>query len=90
MRSGSLPSSPSPLGVSSPSSALGISIPPPNYFNGPLPASEPEQEEAVEEQPTSPIPDFILTAGSRTSFIGYGRRKSRGENENDGKEDQNG
>ena len=90
MRSGSLPSSPSPLGVSFPSSALGISCSSPNFFDCSVSAMEPELEERLEGQSTPPIPDFILSAGSRTSFIGYGRRKSKGEGENDGEETQNG
>ncbi|MCJ1239878.1 hypothetical protein MMC14_007876 [Varicellaria rhodocarpa] len=86
MRSGSLPSSPSPLGPSSPT-ALGIFSSSSSFFDS-SPATESECE-GVEEPPTPPIPDFILTAGSRTSFLGYGRRKSRGESEADEKEDQN-
>ncbi|MCJ1361491.1 hypothetical protein MMC16_000591 [Acarospora aff. strigata] len=60
MRSGSLPSSPSPLVRSESfdtwSMARGITPP--------------------TREGTPPIPDFILTAGTRASFIGYGRRKA--------------
>ena len=87
MRSGSLPSSPSPLGPSSPT-ALGIFSSSSSFFDS-SPAMESEYE-GIEGPPTPPIPDFILTAGSRTSFLGYGRRKSRSESEADGKGDQNG
>ncbi|KAL9117681.1 MAG: hypothetical protein Q9187_005779 [Circinaria calcarea] len=69
MRSGSLPSSPSPLGLSSPS-----------YFHDAVETVEPEP---VKRELTPPIPDFILSAGSRTSFIGYGRRKSENKENDD-------
>ena len=72
MRSGSLPSSPSPLGLSSP-----------NYFYDALETVEPEPMVETERELTPPIPDFILSAGSRTSFIGYGRRKSENKERDD-------
>ena len=76
MRSGSLPSSPSPLGLSSP-----------NYFYDALETverePEPEPKVEIDRELTPPIPDFILSAGSRTSFIGYGRRKSENKERDD-------
>lgn len=60
MRSGSLPSSPSPLVHSESFDAWSSarSFAPPR------------------REPTPPIPDFILSAGTRTSFVDYGKRKA--------------
>ncbi|KAI9873885.1 MAG: hypothetical protein M1830_010429 [Pleopsidium flavum] len=60
MRSGSLPSSPSPLvhSESFDTWSLARSTTPPT------------------REKTPPIPDFVLSAGTRASFVGYGKRKA--------------
>ncbi|KAJ0344217.1 hypothetical protein COL154_010588 [Colletotrichum chrysophilum] len=89
MRSGSLPSGPSPLSRTS-------SID--NFFpNGPPVKEEKEELESPQEkeelddpnerQMTPPIPEWILTAGARTSLNGYHSRKLRIE-DGDVKEEQ--
>jgi hypothetical protein len=48
---------------------------------------EPEEEEPAKEterKMTPPIPDWIMSAGSRLSMAGYNRRKSKSANEGDG------
>ncbi|MCJ1373560.1 hypothetical protein MMC20_004788 [Loxospora ochrophaea] len=73
MRSGSLPSSPSPLGMKR-AESLG-----PANGTGRRP-SPPSRET------TPPIPDFVLGAGTRTSWVVYGKRKD-GESEHEGELD---
>lgn len=86
MRSGSLPTGPSPLSRQGSFDDFhrsrmekGSSISP---SVSPELREEPEEEEPKEPQETErkmtpPIPDWILSAGSRLSLTGYNSRKSR-------------
>ncbi|KAF6827327.1 hypothetical protein CMUS01_09043 [Colletotrichum musicola] len=86
MRSGSLPSGPSGPSPLSRSSSFE------NFFpNGPpvkeveekdeLESPQEEDEDPAERQMTPPIPEWILTAGARTSLNGYQSRKLRVDDE---------
>jgi hypothetical protein len=67
MRSGSLPNSPSPLAHSRSMDDMASTVR--DDHESIRPPSPPEREM------TPPIPDWILTAGSRSSLTGYARRK---------------
>ncbi|EFQ27085.1 hypothetical protein CGRA01v4_07608 [Colletotrichum graminicola] len=77
MRSGSLPSGPSPLSCASSFENFFPSNPPSIKEKGELPSPQEEDEALGERQMTPPIPEWILTAGSRTSLSGYQSRKLR-------------
>ncbi|TEA22170.1 hypothetical protein C8034_v002149 [Colletotrichum sidae] len=81
VRSGSLPSGPSPLSRSSSNE---------NFFPNGVPVKEDKEKEELESpqekdedpterQMTPPIPEWILTAGARSSLNGYQSRKLRVE-----------
>lgn len=84
MRSGSCPNSPSPLGQSS-LSVFGQASPEnQNYFFDAMETLSPklcaddsdEPDENGDRKMTPPIPDFILGAGARSSFLGFEQRKT--------------
>ncbi|OLN96807.1 hypothetical protein CCHL11_02266 [Colletotrichum chlorophyti] len=78
MRSGSLPSGPSPLSRSSSyDNFFPANQPPVKEEKEELPSPQEEDEGVAERQMTPPIPEWILTAGSRTSMNGYQSRKLR-------------
>ncbi|KAK2064161.1 hypothetical protein LY76DRAFT_113786 [Colletotrichum caudatum] len=79
MRSGSLPSGPSPLSCASSFENFFPSNPPSIKEKGELPTPQEEDEALGERQMTPPIPEWILTAGSRTSLSGYQSRKLRAD-----------
>ncbi|KAK2003660.1 hypothetical protein LX36DRAFT_79205 [Colletotrichum falcatum] len=81
MRSGSLPSGPSPLGGASSFDSFLSSNPPSIKEKGELPSPQEEDEALGERQMTPPIPEWILTAGARTSLSGYQSRKLRVDEE---------
>ncbi|KZL77142.1 hypothetical protein CT0861_12339 [Colletotrichum tofieldiae] len=77
MRSGSLPSGPSPLSRSNSHENFFPNNQPSVKEKDELPSPQEEDEVPGERQMTPPIPEWILTAGSRTSLTGYQSRKLR-------------
>ncbi|UQC78583.1 uncharacterized protein CLUP02_04060 [Colletotrichum lupini] len=78
MRSGSLPGGPSPLSrTSSYDNFFPNGQPPVKEEKDELPSPQEEDETLGERQMTPPIPEWILTAGARTSLNGYQSRKLR-------------
>ncbi|KAJ0161851.1 hypothetical protein CTA2_5485 [Colletotrichum tanaceti] len=77
MRSGSLPSGPSPLSRTSSHDNLFTNSQPSIKEKDDLPSPQEEDEAPGERQMTPPIPEWILCAGTRTSLTGYQSRKLR-------------
>lgn len=84
MRSGSLPAAPSPLSRQGSLDDFHRSRTEKGSSTSPSATPELREEPEEEEQPketerkmTPPIPDWILSAGSRLSMAGYNNRKSR-------------
>ncbi|WYZ40688.1 hypothetical protein EsH8_IV_001029 [Colletotrichum jinshuiense] len=76
MRSGSLPSGPSPLSRTNSHENFFANNPPVKEKEE-LPSPLEEDESPAERQMTPPIPEWILTAGTRTSLTGYQSRRLR-------------
>ncbi|KAJ9134240.1 hypothetical protein NKR19_g8714 [Coniochaeta hoffmannii] len=88
MRSGSLPTAPSPLSRQGSLDDFHRGRPEKGSVSpsvSPELREEPEEEEPkeTERKMTPPIPDWILSAGSRLSMAGYNSRKSRGAGDGD-------
>ncbi|KAF9872925.1 hypothetical protein CkaCkLH20_09435 [Colletotrichum karsti] len=79
MRSGSLPSGPSPLSRTSSVENFFPNGAPVKEEKEELESPQEEDEDPAERQMTPPIPEWILTAGARTSLNGYQSRKLRVE-----------
>ncbi|GJC95035.1 hypothetical protein ColKHC_03861 [Colletotrichum higginsianum] len=77
MRSGSLPSGPSPLSRTGSYDNLFANSQPSIKEKDDLPSPQEEDEAPGERQMTPPIPEWILSAGTRTSLTGYQSRKLR-------------
>lgn len=79
MRSGSLPTTPSPL--SRQGSFESASVKKQVDEQGSIAEVDEEQSSQRERQMTPPIPEWVLSAGTRTSLTGYNTRKVKGEDE---------
>ena len=88
MRSGSLPTAPSPLSRKS-SYEDGFAAKKKSDESSSLKeVNEEEQQsgDADEGKLTPPIPEWVLSAGNRSSLNGYKHRKQKGEEEEEGEE----
>ncbi|KAL0931985.1 uncharacterized protein CTRU02_212938 [Colletotrichum truncatum] len=87
MRSGSLPSGPSPLSRTNSVENFFPNGEPVKEEKAELESPQEKDEDPTERQMTPPIPEWILTAGARTSLHGYQTRKHRVE-DGDGPQEQ--